>query len=441
MNKKITYSLIAASLFVFLLVTACTAHQEQVPRTEPDTQAVKALPDSTPLPKVTTAPVEKVVIGAVGDIMVMPRQISEAYDADYNTYDFSKTFDGVATMFSQADLMCGNFECCFAGEAAGYSNGNPNPMGLMRFNAPDAFLDALTGAGFDCLTTANNHAADCGVDGLLRTIETIQSAGILQTGTFRQAADREAVTMTEINGIKIGILAATRWINDYTALKNDEKSAYFSRLSDMAAIRQEIQRCRDAGAEFIVMFVHWDYEYKSLPEGGTRKYAAELLKAGVDAVIGSHPHVVQPFEYITVEREDGSEYTGLVAYSLGNFLANMTGERTYGIYLQLTVWRESDGAVRLTEASYMPTICFRHEYPSEVPNFHQLLPALENPLAEHVAGGLTEHEKAVIIKARKYVLSVCGESVVPLMADTDWILQRRTAVNGVFWHKGQAVRE
>lgn len=424
MKKKNKYGKMAAVLLAALLLTACATNGQNARSTEIPTEHTPEASLGTSLLQTTATPApaeEKVVIGAVGDIMVMPRQVSEAYNASTGVYDFSRTFSGVAAMFSQTDLMCGNFECCFAGAEAGYSNGSPNPVGLMRFNAPDTFLDALQGAGFDCLTTANNHAADYGIDGVRRTIETIQGANLLQTGTFQDSAARKNVTVTEINGIKIGVLAATNWINSYTVLRNSEKDTYFSRLQDMDAIRREVRDCRDAGAEFIVMFAHWDYEYQTRPAGGTRKYAASLLKAGVDVVIGSHPHVVQPFEYVTVQREDGSEYTGLVAYSLGDFLANMTNERIYGIYLQLTVERESDGTVRLTEASYMPTICFRHEYPVETPNFHQLLPALADPSKAVVIGALTEHEKAVISKCRKYVLDVCGETVVPLIPDAEWI--------------------
>ena len=389
----------------------------------PEEAAATPGPTATPAPQKASA-----TIGAVGDIMVMPSQLAGAYIEETGGYDFMRSFTGVQKMFSSIDLMCGNLEGAIAGAEIGYANGRTDTEGRIKFNAPDEFAYNLRQAGFDCLTTANNHAGDCDASGVVNTIRTLRAAGLLQTGTFETLADRETPLVVERNGIKIGVLATTTVINGSSNMSRAEKNEMFSRMQNFEQIEAEIAASRAAGAEFIVMFAHWDEEYETRPSGSTRKYADQLLAAGVDAIIGAHPHVVQPFEYRTVTRADGSEYTGLVAYSLGNFLANMSGECSYGMLLQLTVERDGQGRVALAEAAYMPTLCFSEELPDpteEKPNrtrtVHQLVPALADTTGIVSHDTLDEKEQALVKKAREHVLKVCGTEIVPVMEDACWI--------------------
>ena len=378
-------------------------------------------------------------LAAIGDIMVMPKQLSAAFNPVGNSYDFSKSFTAVRNMFSSVDLMCGNYEGTMAGAKYPYSNGKTDSEGRIKFNAPDSFATDLKNAGFDVITTANNHAGDYGAEGIANTLDTVRSAGLLQTGTYKEASDRFVPVIAERNGIKVGILSATGVINGNSGLSSSERRKLFSRLQDLDDIQQQIDAYREAGAEYIVMFAHWGKEYDSKASKSSTSYAKRLFSMGVDLIIGAHPHVVEPFEQITVKR-DGVPYTGLVAYSVGNFLANMSGNSQYGMFLQITLKRNEEGAVVLDEAAYMPLLCFSKdirvpiegaepemnengemEIPSLTATLHEVVPALSNPSRINSYSTLEDREIKMIEAARAHVISVCGEDIVPVMEDACWI--------------------
>ena len=382
----------------------------------------------------------EVTIGAVGDIMVMPKQLSGAFEPSSNTYDFSKSFTGVTGMFQSVNLMCGNYEGTMAGAKYSYSNGQTDSEGRIRFNAPDSFAMDMKKAGFDILTTANNHAGDYGLEGIVNTIDAIRNAGMLQTGTYKQPEDKQDPVIAECNGIKIGILAATTVINGNSGLSSSEKKKHFSLLQEMDDIKEQISACKSAGAEFIIMFSHWGKEYETKYFRSADAYAKKLFTAGVDMIIGSHPHVVEPFKYVTVKRDDGSSFTGLVVSSLGNFLANMSGTSQYEMYLQVTIKRKDDGSVVLNQASYMPLLCFSKDIRVPIPGaepemnkdgvmevpsiksvMHEVVPALSDTSLIKSYSDLEEKELSMIQNAREFVIGVCGTDVIPVMEDSCWI--------------------
>ena len=442
--------------------TAAVAERPQTVQTEPEAAAEPAYepeeepaaePEETPEeeteaeaePEEETLPEPQgedgvMTLAAIGDIMIMPKQLSAAFNPNTNSYDFSKSFTAVKNMFSSVDLMCGNYEGTMAGAKYPYSNGKTDSEGRIKFNAPDSLALDLKNAGFDVITTANNHAGDYGAEGIANTLETIRSAGLLQTGTYKASSDRFVPVIAECNGIKVGILSATSVINGNSGLSSSDRRKLFSRLQDLDDIQEQIKADREAGADYIVMFAHWGKEYDSKAAKGSASYAKRLFAMGVDLIIGAHPHVVQPFERITVKRSDGTSYTGLVAYSVGNFIANMSGDSQYGMYLQITLKRNEEGNVVLEDASYMPLLCFSKdirvpiegaepemnengemEIPSLTATLHEVVPALSNPSLIKSYSVLEDREIKMIQNARAHVIGVCGENIVPVMEDSCWI--------------------
>lgn len=392
----------------------------------PSASAALSAPEDTPQPSPTPTqpPSGRATVGAVGDIMVVRKHLDAAQSlaGAEGSYDFSFLFPGVTDMFRSIDLMCGNLEGTLPGPNVDrYSSRQIGAWNGMRFGSPDLFAETLKDAGFDFLTTANNHTADYGADGIISTIDVLDRYGLYHAGTFRSAEERTgSACVVEVNGIRIGLLAATTLINEGPGITEQQRNEMVSRLQMFDLIQSDIQACRDAGAEFIIMFAHWDTEYTTETANGTRIYARNLLAAGVDAIVGSHPHIVQPFAYETVTRADGTEYTGLVAYSLGNFLTNMDFEYSCGTYLQFELVRGEDGKVTLSNACYSPVYCLtRYE---EDTAFHQMIPALSDPSGVQAFGGvLDEREQKLVQKARNFVTEVCGTEVVPLMEDVCWI--------------------
>ena len=374
--------------------------------TEVPTEAPTIEPTPEPTPVYVT-------IGAVGDIMV-PSGIVADVRTEEGDYDFTTLFAPVRELFTSVDLMCGNLEVPVAGAQAGYSAPRNGEEGLYTFNAPDSLLDTLKEDGVDMLTTANNHCMDRGKKGVFRTIEAVRGAGFYQTGTFLDEADREKPLIVEINGVRLGFVASTRLINtvskDFSRAEAHTSIGYLVSQNDGRLLSddviRDIERTRAAGAEFIIVFAHWDYEDDNPTSPITKSLAKQLFEAGADCVIGSHPHRVKSAEYITVERADGP-YTGLVLYSLGNFSANQVN-CMIGLFVKLTLEKDFiTDRITLCDAACIPTLVIKRDV-EEGPKF-AIIPTYTDP--ERVTGitePLTEKEIAALQAARKTALLKLG---------------------------------
>ena len=400
----------AALALGMLFLFACGVNEryaETIPTADP-TAAPTAAPSPTPVPTPSPTPTPEptptptpsptpvptpayITIGAVGDIMIPSGIVADARMQD-GTYEFHPLFAPFADLFASVDLMCGNLEAPLAGQEARYSAPKDPNTGLFRFNAPESVLEPLKEYGVDLLTTGNNHCLDKGTQGLFRTIETIRAAGFYQTGTFLNAGDREIPCIVDVNGVCVGFVAATRPMNfDPAQLGMDGElaRAAIARLTlgtePSEDVIGDIARVRDAGAEFVILFAHWDFENDSRAAESTRQLARIFLAAGADCIVGAHPHRIKDAEYFTVEREDGP-YTGLVLYSLGNFSANNKFNRMVGLFAQLTLKKDfMTGTVTLSDAAVLPTLSIKRKLEAR-PRF-TVLPVYADPAR---ITGLTE---------------------------------------------------
>lgn len=417
--------LLAAALF------GCSPGQQaQAPAAE--TPAITSAPTAAPTQEPTAAPTPTpeptptvVTIGAIGDVMVMAPQVNGALNDETGEYDFSRSFLGVADQFRSVDLMCGNLETTLSGEEAGYSKKKATDEPADTFNAPDSIIDTLKDVGFDFLSTANNHALDRKMPGLLRTLDVLDDKGIYHTGTARSNEERDTPLIIDVNGVKVGIIAATEIINKHDRYMNDEETEYaVNRLYlQQERLLASVQTCRDAGAEFIIAYPHWDKEHKTSSNDRTREMAKLLFEAGVDVILGSHPHVVQSIEYMTVER-NGQPFTGLVVYSMGNFISNMSNKTKvdplkYGLYVQLSIEKAVDGTVSLKSACYMPLLCFYHTVDGKY--IHQVVPALNDTSLIHSYSELSDKDLEQVALARETVIDICTTDAIPVMDDADWV--------------------
>ncbi|MDD3400025.1 MAG: CapA family protein [Eubacteriales bacterium] len=368
----------------------------------PATAVPTAEPSPTPVPEPS-----RVTIGAVGDIMATQGLISAAEVS--NGYDFSPVLGQIAPLWADVDIMCANLETVLGGVSTDYSQGTGT--GIQTFSAPDELIGNLRGAGFTVLTTANNHCMDRGLEGAIRTIEVLRKEGIVQTGTYVSGEDRKPC-IVECNGIKVGILASTSRINERTKyISTAEELTHVNKLFDgqrqvTAELISDVDSLREAGAEYIILFAHWDKEYQDKPEKETRALAYDLIAAGVDCILGSHPHVVQEFEYITVERADG-KYTGLVCYSMGNFIANESDTATYGMFVKLTLEKDYSGKVALCDLSYAPTCIFR-----SASGGYEIHPALPNMPTTTMFLEETDRINTLKLRAYDHVTKICRNSEV-----------------------------
>jgi poly-gamma-glutamate synthesis protein (capsule biosynthesis protein) len=246
--------------------------------------------------------VRRARIVAAGDLMQHTPQISAALQSN-GRYDYSASFQYVAPYFQNADLAIVNLETTLSHEGP-YS-------GYPAFCSPAAVADALRTMSVDVVAMANNHCCDRGERGIESTCSILDSYGLSRVGVYRDSVDYKLNRVLYLKrcGIRFAVVNYTYDTNGIPIPKNR-----IVNLIDTLAIAQDLATIRREDVDCVVAIMHWGYEYqrKAYPE--QRKLAAFLQRNGVDLIIGSHPHVVQP-----VERADDGRLT---LYSLGNFVSN-----------------------------------------------------------------------------------------------------------------------
>lgn len=323
-----------------------------------------------------------VTLGFVGDIMAHQTQLTAQRQVD-GSYDFTNNFAAMAPLFRSNDLMVANLETTFAGEQAGYS---AYPL----FNTPDALATAMQGAGINIAATANNHMFDKGGPALLRTVEVLRAANMAVIGS-RADSQEARYLIKDVQGVRIGLTAFTyesggfdgfRYINGQRVPRAYEPflNSFDPRFLDEAFNRIEavLAAMRVEGVDWIVFVVHWGEEYQLQPNAYQREMANRLHALGVHAVIGHHPHVVQP---IDVMQDTLTGHTTFVAYSLGNFISNQRYEslQNYhtedGLYVQLRLVKYANDSLVFRAVHYEPT--WVHRYKAEERYWFEVLPAAE----------------------------------------------------------------
>ncbi len=272
----------------------------------------------------------------VGDLMQHKAQLDAARRSD-GSYDYADCFKYVEAEIKRADIAVGNLEVPLGGKPyAGYP----------AFSAPDEWLEAVCKAGFDVLLTANNHCLDRGGKGLERTVCQLKQVGVDAVGTYIDEDDfRERFPLlVERNGFKIVFLNYTYGTNGIPVPTGNIVNGI-----DRTQMRQDILHARRMKPDAIIACLHWGVEYRRLPEEADRRLAEWLLSMGVDHVIGAHPHVVQPVEVIPSSYKPSNH---VVAYSLGNFISNMSKQHTDGGMMLKLVLKRRLGYVRLAECGY-----------------------------------------------------------------------------------------
>ena len=265
---------------------------------------------------------------AAGDVMVHSPQLKAQYDSSTNTYSFDNNFKYVKKYIQKADLAIANLETTLAGKP--YSS---YPM----FNSPDELADALKNAGFDLISTINNHSFDKGNLGVSRTLSTLNEKGFDTVGTRENITDDEYI-IKNINNIDFGITSysygeiknGNKYLNGIKISKDYEDKMNIFDYSDVDSafktINSTVQKMNDTDMQIVI--IHWGVEYSRNETEFQRQLAQKLCDAGVDIIIGSHPHVVEPVETITSSNDDNET---LVIYSLGNYISNQS-RNNVGLY-------------------------------------------------------------------------------------------------------------
>ncbi len=260
---------------------------------------------------------------AVGDNLIHDTVYEQAAARSSSGYDFSDAYERIADKISEPDVAILNQETIISTE----HNVSSYPM----FNSPVEVGDEMLEIGFDVFNIATNHSIDCGEKGLVSAINFWKSKNAVTTGAYLNNDDFNNIPMRDVNGVKIAYLGLTESTNGLSL--PDDSDVILVKASDESLLQQRIMKAKET-ADVVIVNAHWGNEYTHEPTNAQRELAQKLAAWGADVIIGHHPHVIQPVEYIT--NSDGRKT--LVAYSLGNFIsAQNRGPRMLGGMLNFEI--------------------------------------------------------------------------------------------------------
>jgi poly-gamma-glutamate capsule biosynthesis protein CapA/YwtB (metallophosphatase superfamily) len=302
-----------------------------------------------PFQLITRKLIEKVTIGAIGDILIHDVVYQDAFNGQ--NYNFDPMFENMKALLEKPDILTANQESMLGGLELGLS-------GYPRFNSPHEVADALVHTGVDIVSTANNHTLDRGFKGVQSEAAYLQSIGLPYVGSFVDDKDQQNLRIINKNGIKICFLSYTYGTNGIPVPKGKD---FLVNLIDRERMKGEIQRARKA-ADIVVMSIHWGNEYQRIPTNNQKDLARFLANEGVDIVFGSHPHVLQPMEWLNTK--DGRK--AFVVYSLGNFISaqnnnykDIGGLATIDVTKQIT---DKGTTIEISNPVFFPTYITSQKY-------------------------------------------------------------------------------
>ena len=339
--------LIACAVGIFILIRNTEPAAEPVIATEAAPVIEETEPPTEARASWDKAPV-KIHVAAAGDLNVTDKVIwSGQTSGDFN---YTNAFMDVASIFSQADLALMNFE----GNVCGA------PYGTETISAPQQLLEALKSAGVDVLQMANSCSIRNGLLGLTATLANIRAAGLEPVGAYSSAEEfrkSKGYTICQVGDVKIALVAFTKGVGSLglpvgsedcvNILYEDYYTTY--QTINKKAIREILRAAEAEKPDLTIAMLHWGSEYNEDISESQKDIAALFLSEGVDAIIGSHPHLVHQIDF---DEKAGT----LVAYSLGDFFGD--GERggtNYSIILDMEITKDYEsGETKITGYEYTP---------------------------------------------------------------------------------------
>ncbi|MCR4923061.1 MAG: CapA family protein [Lachnospiraceae bacterium] len=295
---------------------------------------------------------EEISLVMVGDILLHVPVLTASRRPD-GSYDFNAIFSKTRDEIEEADLALVNEEVIIGGEELGIS-------GYPTFNAPYEIADALVKNGFDLILHATNHALDKGKKGIINCIENWEKKypDISYLGIHASREDSENIYIYEKNNIRLAILNYTYGTNGIPLPKD---MPFGVDLLEEDKVLEDIKRAEEE-ADLTIVCPHWGREYSLKKSEEQEKWTKLFLDSGVDLVLGTHPHVIEPIEVL--ERENGEKM--VVYYSLGNYVnwTSATGEkvtpRMLGAMAKVTIARDEKGRVIVKEYGAEALVCDIH---------------------------------------------------------------------------------
>lgn len=372
MNRHIENSIrglltIVFTVLLVLLGYIVWSHYSEL-NTPEEAAIVEDIPEATPVPlpdkmsedmnldRERPENYTEMRLAVAGDIVVHIGLNNEAQTDE--SYDYTPIMEDARGYLEDADFALATIETTFLG--------GPDYTGYPTFKSPDALAANLKALGIDMVNTASNHCMDTSFDGLKRTLDVLEEAGLKHAGTYRDAAARaenSGITLVEVNDIKIAFLAYTYSTNGIpiTGSEHSVNLLYNDYMTDLIDIdydgmAADMEAARELDADIIAVITHWGVEYQQTPSTDQYAIADFLFAEGADLILGGHPHSPQPLEVREVVDNEGNRKLGFIAYSLGNFVScqedqytNLTAILNIGLVKDLDT-----GETYVSEIEYAP---------------------------------------------------------------------------------------
>ena len=342
---------VASAVFIVYKVKSGSNYRDPAERLGDSPSAT--IPSGVNTDPVTTAPATEPTDGggsgsfkfiAAGDNIIHSAVFEDARKrAGGSGYDFLSMYNGIADTVKSADVKYVNQETPMAGASYGI-------QGYPSFNSPQEAGDALVALGFNTVNIATNHMLDMGTSGLADSIKYWKTKDVTLLGAYTKS-DYDNIRVQEAGGIKIAWLSYTYGINGNRDVGSS--SDIVIPIIDDTVIRRQTELAKKAG-DIVIASMHWGTDSAIPVDNSQKQYAKLLADCGVDVIIGTHSHTLQPVEWIT--SSDGKHRT-LCYYSLGNLIN--TGYEYYkmvGGLASFTVVKDENG-VSVNNAMLIPTMC------------------------------------------------------------------------------------
>ncbi len=338
-RKRAKKILTIMSVFLVIIVAALTVAGMTINKKVQETNQKKAAKELQI--KREKAKVE-VSISMVGDVLMHNPTLKSGLQED-GSYNYDHLFKNVKKHMENTDISLANQEVILGGTDLGIS-------AYPAFNAPQELGDSLVQSGFNTILHATNHTLDKGEKGVDSALtywkEKHPETTVL--GIHESQEDRDQIYIFEKKGFKIAILNYTYGVNGN---RIPEDRSYIVDLMDKSQMEKDIQKANEL-ADYVIVCPHWGTEYVFEATDEQKEWTDFFLKQGVDLVIGTHPHVIEPVEWV----EDG-ENKMLVFYSLGNFVSCQDKwYRMLGAMANVKLLKDADGNVTVTEYGVEPLV-------------------------------------------------------------------------------------
>ncbi|MFD2046414.1 CapA family protein [Ornithinibacillus salinisoli] len=287
--------------------------------------------------------VQEITFSAIGDMLIHSPVYNDAKTAD--GYDFTGMLERVKPFLEDSTISIANQETMIGGEEIGLSS-------YPTFNSPTELGDALKWAGINVVSLANNHTLDRGEEAIQRAIKHWEKIDMMYTGSYKDEEDRENIRVFETEeGISVAFLSYTYGTNGIPVPVGKD---YLVNLIDRELIAMEIEEAKEL-ADVVALSLHFGNEYERMPNDAQKDLVQFVADQGVHIVLGHHPHVLQPLEWVTGESGNKT----LVAYSLGNFLSGQDEfYRQIGGILKFSITKTVENGEKLIDIhtpQFVPT--------------------------------------------------------------------------------------